>query len=186
MGLQIQFHATREEIAALVFGSVDKFGLWAAYETGVPEYKNALIAQGGMSEPFIPPPGPGTILLNRSPLIMIREGAYGVSFHNPECLILQMEAETPGVLGESSLAARTMNTDTMRVWNKIKRSITTTMTHGGRVVNTESGASGKVRGHYFSPAAVEMFVKGGRLAGPSDVLDYEVDAADVAADKPSR
>lgn len=158
--INLQFHATREEIIEFIKTTVDEYNLFLITVELFPEFKFKMISTNDFMQELD--------IIRNSRMIFLRLDKPELTFteynkllkENQNSLVFSLGKQTDTLLEEFSLSTMVTEPETLILWKKIINGFKRILMKGAWVVDSISGNMRFYKNHYYTPLSQRMFMEG--------------------------
>lgn len=161
--INLQFHATQEEIIELIKRSLNSFNLYMISIKIFPTFQWELISINEFQDKLS--------IINESEMIFLRTSKPDVLPNeymkflneNKNSLVFSIGKQNDNILKESSIGTIAEDIETLKIWKRIINEFKKNMLRGAWVINPKNGTKGFYKNHYYTTMAQKAFKEGVRI-----------------------
>ena len=173
MKVALQFHGDRREICDMAADWARELRLVLVEERFFPTYRAQLAGEVRDGEGiFGSTRAVDRISLSSSPVDLEATSSLDYAHRNPDCLFIDLGAQSGDTLRESFLAAVTDDAVLGAAWRKLRDRARSSMSRGAWAENVMSGARSWMAGHYYTAGAKRLSDAGVVPKGGTDWIEY--------------
>lgn len=173
MKISLQFHATREEVVAMVAAWAADLDLYVAVERLFPTYQLKPMGRGAAVDLSPVRDDVDRISLCCYPFDPDVTTSLEFLRRNPHVLVVSIGQRQGDSLRESVIGAMTDDTLSVEKWKKLRLRAKKSMNQGALARNPVTGTSGEAKGRYFTDGARKLADQGVKMFPEAGWVEYE-------------
>lgn len=162
-GINLQFHATKEDIIELIKKTLIEFDLYMVAIKLFPEFKWELISIHEFDDKLNIINESRMVFLSVSKPEVIPNNYMEFLKQNNNSLVFDIGQLKDNILVESAIGTIAQDLETLKLWKKIVNRYKRTLLKGAWIINDESGIKEFSKNHYYTSKAQKEFKHGCRM-----------------------